>query len=278
MPNFNKTSKVAAAAVAAFFLCYCGKDAAVTDVTVTEIPEDTPLRLPTRVTLTEGCLSADIFIYCNDGALGRLEDHFHLDSVPGTVTLDLLEGEKTVMCVSDIHGTFHPEALASVEALETLRFRKCDDGGSIPVRSGSAICKAGGECTLRMDPLRSTVVLHSVANNLGGYTLLEDPEAFLTNSNSAAELFRAAGFFPNETLDTTSRASLPCDVGYFTQFPDLELLCYPDESASTRLVFACRIEGEPCQWTVPLPAIRRNTRLTVELEINGPHSLSSHIY
>ncbi|MCR5841993.1 MAG: hypothetical protein K6G86_07965, partial [Bacteroidales bacterium] len=84
-------------------------------------------------------------------------------------------------------------------------------------------------------------------------------------------------FRPTELIDAGDWQALPCDVGYFPQYPGITLWCYPNDTPETILgaprpsvEFACEIRGQTCTFEIPLPPLPRGCTKEIELTVDGP--------
>ncbi len=217
----------------------------------------------------------DLFVY---GSMDTrsLERHLQLDTLPAELTVRTLPGEKIVVGIANSPLRFNLKALERYDAMSVLAFNFADDDPVCPILGGE--CKtANGSGTVPLQPLLCRVRLCEVANTMDGYELLEEPRVRLTDLPNAAEILRKEEFRPTELIDAGAWVSLPCDVGYFPQHPDIDLWCYPNDTPENilgtprpGLEFACKIRGEDCSFEVPLPPLRRAGSCEVEITIDGP--------
>ena len=99
------------------------------------------------------------------------------------------------------------------------------------------------------------------------------------NLPNAAEILREQEFRPTELIDAGPWSKLPYDVGFFSQEPGITLWCYPNDTPEDvlgvprpSLEFECKIRGETCSFSVPLPPLPRGSSREVELTVDGPGS------
>lgn len=237
---------------------------------------------------------ADIFIYRDSDRI--LETLIHLGNRKdtGTALLSgdcqaeenighpkdtgtaLWPGDYTAVVITDSPFAFDATALQSFDSIELLKYDIRNDSGPIPIKSSVTSFQAGDTVRIRVDALRSTVAIRNVTNALPGYTRLENPRAHLENANLQAEVLRTNGFRPEETGLSTELASLPYDIGLYTQHPDTELYCYPNDADApsettprTIFVFECEIKGKHCSFPYSLPALHRGEIINLSLLIES---------
>ncbi len=160
--------------------------------------------------------------------------------------------------------------------MRQLSYRFEDEDPDWPVLSATCTTEERtGRLTL--GPLLCRIRLASVANTLDDYELLESPRVRLCDLPDATELFREEEFRPAELIEEGTWTDLPCDVGFFPQEPGILLWTYPNDTPEhilgvprPGLELECRIRGQLCSFTVPLPPLGRGCSKEVELIIDGP--------
>lgn len=220
---------------------------------------------------------ADLFIY-DTGGIRALETHLALDSLPARLQVPATPGEKRVVCIANSPYAFNLNTLARCDAIEQLSYAFTDDDPDRPLLSAAGTTEACA-VTLLPRPMLCRVRLAAVSNTLDGYELLEEPCVRLCDLPHSAEILRESDFRPSELIDTGPWTALPCDVGFFTQEPDIDLWCYPNDTPEEvlgvprpTLEFRCKIRGETCSFEVPLPPLARGGAVEAELTIDGPGS------
>ncbi|MBQ9475042.1 MAG: hypothetical protein IJU69_02245 [Bacteroidales bacterium] len=226
----------------------------------------------------------DIFIYDADGMQG-LESWNSFDGLPDTVRVTGAKRAKTVVAVANSPRSFNRKAIERYDSIELLSYDFGEDSPENPIMGG--ICSLGHERpgTVTLEPLLTKVVLCEVSNLMKGYMRLEDPRIYLENINESAEVLRKSGFRASEGGINGKTYKLPYDIGVFPQNLNIELLCYPNDSAEatmgtprTSLVLECEINGETCRFPVELPELGRNRRLKVDISVSGPNVFESKVY
>ena len=246
-----------------------------------------------RVKVTESAGSTtivrtDLFVYSLSDQKG-LEHHESFDDSSAVHTLDLTAGEKEIIAIVNSPYTFNDQALARIESLEQVQFAFEDEDMLSPSMSGknSLTVRASEETSVEINvrTLVCRIVLAEASNNLGSYQRLENPRVFLRNLNPKADILRENGFRPSDNIDEGRRCALPCDVGFYTQYPGTTLLCYPNEtpenmlgSPRTELVLECEIRDTTRQFTVELPPLSRASAHSVAITVDEATEYSYNIY
>ena len=225
----------------------------------------------------------DLFVYGSSGTRA-LERHLQLDSLPTELTLRALPGEKILVGIANSPQRFNLKALERYDAMKQLAFNFTDDDPACPILGGETPTE-DGVGTIPLRPLLCRVRLTEVANTLDDYELLEEPRVRLTDLPNSAEILRLEEFRPAELLDSGPWVSLPYEIGYFPQHPDIDLWCYPNDTPENilgtprpTLEFECRIAGETCSFEVPLPPLSRGSMREVKITIDGPGEHSYWIH
>lgn len=212
---------------------------------------------------------------------GHLELTFPLQTSSGTN--DGTGSEIAIVIIANCPKALSDEALARYDSMNLLEFPFTDDRPEAPLLSGTATISA--DCQIELTPLLSRVIIAAVTNGLSGYELLEDPQVLLHDLTPSAKVLQYEEFRPVETTESGTPQPLPCDVGFYTQYPNLSLYCYPNDTPETTLgtprtslEFTCKIKGVECSFPITLPPIPRNSITRVELTINAPNDYSTDIY
>lgn len=224
----------------------------------------------------------DLFIYDTDG-LRPLERQLEFDGLQEELNIPTLPGDKLVVGIANSPKRFNRKALERFDAMEQLSFNFADDDPDRPILGG--FVKTGAQRgEIQLQPLLCGIRLVKVSNTMDGYELLENPRIRLRDLPNAAEILRQQEFRPAELIDAGPWTPLPCDVGYFSQEPNLTLWCYPNDTPEDVLgvprpclEFACEIAGTTCSFEVPLPPLPRASTKEVTLTIDGPGIFSYEI-
>lgn len=252
-----------------------------------EIKEIDKARLNSTISIAGAFERADIFIYSDSDR--TLCEHLKLLPQDGScASVELWEGDYTAVVICNAEVDFNDAALHGFDSMELLTFRRGDDDDpDWPLSSAMAPLCAGDSIEITPEPLRCTVIINDITNNIAGcstgaygtvwdYTRLEDPKVRLEDINPEAEILRSAGFRPCETGICGPTVALPCDIGLFTQYPGTRLLCFPNDSGEagpgtprTSLVLECRIRGSTCSFSFPLPPLQRGQILSLSLSIDS---------
>ena len=221
----------------------------------------------------------DILLYESDG-LGKLVTSCRtsvqeLDSV----TFPCTDGAVNVVVLANLPGHPNTAVLDRFDTVELLQSGFADDDPGHRIASGCGRVDVCGDCVCEivLTPLMSRITLASVTNSMKGYILLEDPRVRLTRVNPTAEVLRQDGFRPSACLDALPGLRLPCDVGFYTQYPETDLWCYPNDTPEstlgiprTGIEFECEINGRTCVFPSDLPPIPRDAVIRADLTVDSP--------
>lgn len=226
----------------------------------------------------------DVFAYDADG-LHSLILSRRYGFLPDSLLLYGPVTGMTVVAVANSPMDFNTSALDRYESIELLSYRFEDDSPQVPLMSGVGSVGADRSTVVTLTPMLARVVLGEVCNELKGYVRLEDPRITLESMNASAEILRTNGFYPSETVPEPPVARLPFDIGIFPQSPGTELFCFPNDSQeatigtpATALAFECEVRGSTRRFSVPLPALRRNSTTHVDITITASETLESKVY
>ena len=239
-----------------------------------------------RSTITN-LLRTDLFVYPLSGSQ-TLEGHFTFNESSADHTLELSEGEKQIVAIVNSPYSFNDAALSKLESLEAVEFSFEDENPESPSMSGhaNACIVKGSTISVGIDvtPLMCSIVLADASNNLPDYLRLEDPYIYLRNINPKAGILRENGFRPAENVEKGIPAPLPCDVGFYTQYPGTTLYCYPNETPEytlgtprTELVFECTIRDTLRSFPIQLPPLSRGSVHRVSLTVDESEEYSYNI-
>ena len=182
----------------------------------------------------------------------------------------------------------HFSELSSVRSSELYSKHFSELSSELSSEFSSEFSGSGPEparCQIELTPLLSRVIISAVTNGLSDYELLENPQVRLHDLTPSAKVLQYEEFRPVETMESGTLQPLPCDIGFYTQYPNLSLYCYPNDTPETTLgtprtslEFTCKIKGLECSFPISLPPIPRNSITRVELTINGPSDYTTDIY
>lgn len=217
----------------------------------------------------------DLFVYDADG-LRTLERQLGFDELQEELNIPTLPGDKLVVGIANSPRRFNRKALERFDAMVQLCFNYAEDDPALPILGGFVKTKLeSGD--IQLQPLLCSIRITKVSNTMDGYELLENPRVRLRDLPNAAEILRQQDFRPTELIDAGAWTLLPCDVGYFSQEPNLTLWCYPNDTPEDilgvprpSLEFACEIAGTTCSFEVPLPPLPRACSKEVVITVDGP--------
>lgn len=230
----------------------------------------------------------DLFVYSLSDQKG-LERHARFDDSSSVHALELSGGEKEIVAIVNSPYTFNDQATGKLESLEQVQFNFEDENPQSPAMSGNnsvnVMEDSAQDIEITVTPLMCRIILSEVSNNLRGYQRLENPRIFLRNLNPKADILRESGFRPAENIEEGQRTPLPCDVGFYTQYPGTVLCCYPNEtpenmlgSPRTELVLECEIRDTTRQFTVELPPIGRASAHSVVITVDEAEEYTYRVY
>lgn len=225
----------------------------------------------------------DLFSYSAD-SLKELLDVRRYDFLPDSVLLYGSRSDRIIVAIANSGLDFNTDALARFDSIELLVWDFEHDSPSAPVMSGICEIGADSKAVITLTPLMARVQLGEISNSMKGYVRLESPRLYLENMNASAELLRAVGFRPSESVTDPPRTPLPYDIGVFPQNPGTELFCYPNDSPgtigtpATALVLECEINGTTRVFRTPIPSLERNSTTRMDISVSGPESFESRIY
>lgn len=229
--------------------------------------------------------SLEILLY-EDTGLRRLCGHQRWSGSRDSLVIIAPEGGKMVIAIANYPYRLNTEALKAYESAELLQCGFDLESIDAPVMSGCASALSGELCTIRLKPLRAEIVLARVRHELEGYTRMEDPIVYLSGVPDSVEILRESGFSPNRTFsDTTGMRgfiwdALPNDIGMYPQFPGTRLYCYPSDEGVRNIEFTleCHIRGTRERFPTQIPPVGRDSKLTLELDVNSDLTYKYTIY
>ena len=249
----------------------------------------------------------DLFVFDDDG-IGLLDAYTRSYAYsPEAVTVSSASGAKRLVAVAN--HAFPDDFVTTIHNYEDLRRAVAcftDDHPSWPVMSGEARFTAGpGQaCSVTLEPLMSTVEIHSIQCRIEGQKLL-NVKVYLTGIGNRAELLRTERFLPAETLNNGGLSE--SDLGRLaysgmvykylgngkaessgTSYGSAVLYCYPNEaeeesfaSPYTRLVVEGTLDGKTVYYPIPVNqgrfsadgttgGVGRNRRYVFDLTLTRP--------
>ena len=227
----------------------------------------------------------DILVYGLDGTRELLQ--YERVEKGGLSTIDTGKVRQGVVvgAVVNFPFSFNLEAAARLESFEKLRIRASDDNPQMPVMSAMASIDRDDirDSCICLQRLWCCICVDEIINC--SLTRLESPQLYLSYCNPEAEVFRTKGFRREDIQTDTVRMALPCDLGYYAQYPMSKLWCYPndngaDEPGCERTVINMEFVTPEGKMTAsaPLPAITRGCELHCCLSIREDFSLEASFY
>lgn len=235
------------------------------------IPEEEPEQYSIDISCSEPLETLDLYLY-NISGIQELLAEYHYRSPECTIEISS-SSPAVIMAVGNLGGELNTEAIRLLSSMEKLIIPFSAERSHFPTVSASTTLERNTLLLLR--PLRSEVVLRSICHDFPYYQLMEQPRVRLSNIPAQAELFRWAGF---HEADVTQGdwVGLPCDVGFFTQYPDIHLFCFPSDDKNagggTRwpvLELEYLRGGELMHYTKEIGPIGRADTVYLDLELTS---------
>ena len=250
-------------------------------------PAEEPVPVPEELSLIleadcggRAVSHTDYFVYGADGVC-PLEYH---ERVAGdgacTAVYEGRGGDKTVVCIADCPYVLNTETLSRFDAIEALSLALAEDDPDAPVLSGTAVLHtdADGEAEVMvaLTPLLCRIELSRIINEIGGYTLVEDPVLYLKDINTEVELLRTNGFRQKEIGLRSTTVTLAHDIGASGIEPHAVFYVYPNDSResgagtpATSIVLEGTVRGNKRSFSVPLPPFGRGARISAALTLEA---------
>lgn len=224
----------------------------------------------------------DFFVFSGEGVC-PLEYHERMAGDGAcTAVYEGLGGDKIVVCLADSPYVLNTETLSRYDAIEALSLTLGEDNPDSPVLSGTAVLHtdADGEAEVlvSLTPLLCRIEVSRIINEIGAYTLLEDPVLYLKDINTEVELLRTNGFRQKETGLCSTAVTLPHDIGASGIEPHAVFYIYPNDSResgagtpATSIVLEGTVRGNKRSYSIPLPPFGRGARISaaITLEAEG---------
>lgn len=231
---------------------------------------------------TEGLEAAytDYFVY-NAAGVCPLEYYERVEGAGGcSAVYEAAGGDKTVVCIVNCPYPPNTEALSRYDAIEALTLALADEDPALPVLTGTAALQtdAAGKAAAKVNvtPLLCRIEVSRIINDIGGYSLVEDPVLYLSDINTEAELLRTDGFRQKETGLCSEKVVLAHDIGASGIAPHAVFYVYPNDSResgagtpATAIVLEGSIRGEKRSFRVDIPPFGRGTSLSAALTLEA---------
>ena len=242
----------------------------------------------------------DLFVF-NDDEIGALDAYTRSYAYsPAAVTVHSASGRKRLVAIAN--HAFPDDHVTQIYSYEDLRrtvVSFTEDHPSYPVLSGETrfTAQAGGESTLTLEPLMSSVEIRALRVRMDSGQALKNVRVYLTGISNRAEVLRQEGFLPSETLNNgglseTDLGLLPYSGMVYKylgsgrtdggSYGSAVLYCYPNEASDesfaspyTRLVVEGTLDGRTVYYPIPInrggtgegQGIGRNRRYVFDLTI-----------
>lgn len=223
---------------------------------------------------------SDFFVFGAEGVC-PLEYHERVDGdAVCNAVYEGKGGDKRVVCIVNCPFPFNTEALVRYDAIEALTLPLADDDPEAPVLTGtkeiSTDTDGEAEARIPVTPLLCRIEVSRIINEIGSYTLLEDPVLYLRDISAEVELLRTNGFRQKETGLCSPKLTLAHDIGAFGIEPHAVFWIYPNDSReagagtpATSIVLEGTVRGAACSYSVALPPFSRGARMSAALTLEA---------
>lgn len=249
---------------------------------IEEMPADTVKTMLKIINGADWCSIAgiDVLIYDKDGqcesAVGMKADGNEVE-IPFLSTA----GQKECIIVANSSRNLKLKIMDRLDTMQSLTFAYEDEDPDKPVMVARAAVTAGKDTVLTLQPFLCRVVIEEVSNAMDGWVLMEEPEVYLSDINPEVGILQEKEFRPSATLEEGPAASLPYDIGFYSQYPGTVLHFYPNDTPErvlggcrTTLTFRCKVEGEVIEETVALPPSGRNSLVRARVSMSADKKLA----
>lgn len=256
----------------------------------------------------------DLFVF-NDDGLMRLDSYQRITYNPEDRHLPYSASrrgpKKIVAIINPQTEKYEWNAINSFQAMLAAKGALEKEAKDKRLMCGTGHTYAGKDktCKIEVTPLASEIVLNSIKCDFSSKPYknakLENVRVYLTNVNASASLLQSENFKPERLYNIAGcidadimefrDPDLICQaiatpVGQQTLYPEIKLLCYPNESEEespgspfTRLVIEGLIDGKKCYYPISInrmesgyfsgkPGIGRNCRFTYDITIKSTGS------
>ena len=232
--------------------------------------------------------SVDVFVYSDEGI--RQLDSYCRVPADKSITVKTGEGDKTVVLLANVPGSFATGRLQRFDAMESLSMRYTSESAASPLLSGVCHTSGGTGQNVLLTPLLCPIIIGTVRNSLDAP--LADPVICLKGVNAHAEVLRSSGFRPSETIDSPEALrdpsimvrGLPFDAADSPSEAGITLYCYPNDigdatagALPTSICLAGKLHGKDRCFEAALPSIARGDTLQVNLDIDKDGRLLASI-
>ena len=213
-----------------------------------------------------GLRTLDILIY-RDTLTMPLEQHMKVNEECNNNNLQVASraGDRLLAAIANSPAPLNSGALQNFSAAEQLEMYYRDEDPQYPLMSAVQSFD-GNRVTVRLKPLLCRLDILSI-NNLSG-TPIRSPRLALEGVNARAQVFRGDGFHPSETEDSPASLAHPemmqvrlddeLGEGLWSRGATLYFYPFDGEGPSqTRLSFSGLADGNPAEWSFPVPATAR---------------------
>ncbi len=256
----------------------------------------------------------DLFVF-NDDGLMRLDSYQRITYNPDERHLPYSASrrgpKKIVAIINPQTEKYEWNAINSYHAMLAAKGALEKEEKNRKLMCGTGHTYAGKDkiCKIDVTPLASEIVLNSIKCDFSSKPYknakLENVRVYLTNVNAASSLLQTENFKPERLYNIAGcidadimefrnpdliYQTIPTPVGETILYPEIKLLCYPNESEEespgspfTRLVVEGSLEGKKCYYPISInrpesghfdnkPGIGRNCRFIYDITIKSTGS------
>lgn len=242
-----------------------------------DLPDSTSIRMTALADYPVSRL--DILVY-GGGDIQSLERHEVLEDLQGTEEISTTAGPKTVLVIANCPYSLNLKALDRLESAMQMTFEFKDEDHLHPIMTGRAEIEAGDSAEIVLKPFLCRVILKEASNAMDGFELVEGPRIWLSELNPSVTLLQEKDFRPTDFIPDGEPSNLPCDIGFYTQRPDVTLYCYPNDTPEdelgvphTSLIFEGKIDGQVCRASFPLPPIGPGSLTNVSVTVHSAEDI-----
>ena len=255
----------------------CSKQDCSQDGSFTEMPRKSSVKLAVHLNADTPVRSVDALVY-EDDLLQRIDCYQRFDDVTDeTLMIGSSKGTKRIaLCANSQWDKDAWREAVSYHKFTQMRASLAKEDRNFPLMTSTITVHAGeSTANVKLERLSSVIRLNSIKSDFSGKPYegecITDTRIYLTNISSRCkiagddfdkiETIINHGGLINDDLKAFKDTSLIIRhlgiIGKDTEFPDTELLCYPNtavyDSAGTpftRLVIEGKIQGETWYWPI----------------------------
>lgn len=210
----------------------------------------------------------DIFSYSD-----HLLQHRNIPHYQDTIHIPVVSQSGVVVILANAFGSFNHQGLYHHDAWNEVSINLKNDNPLLPIMRDMIHWHDPVQTlTSKLKPLLCEIRLRSITHYLGDTFLLESPRVWLESASTYVALFRE-GNYPPINQEDTSPVFMPNDIGIYTQYPNISLWCYPNEtpitptSPPTKLIMEYELNGKTCKFSQEIHPILANGISYIDINI-----------